>query len=185
VHLPCERAAGVDELVATAVVERHHEGEASIVARLVGDVVDPAAHLERHAVSAAEHTEADVTLHQLGQLRADRPLEKAQEGRDLVLRPAPVLRRERVECQVVQAESVRRADDGARCLHPFSVAGDARQAPPRRPATVAVHDDRDVLGPWLSARDREQLGLAERGQLSLRPGACGVQRHATVISHKG
>src|SRR5438094_552262 len=169
-HLPRERAAGVDELIAPAVVERHHEGEARVVARRLDHVVDPPAHLERHAVRTPEHAETHVALHELRQLRADRPLEQAQEGRHLVLRPTPVLGRERVQRQVAQAERVRGADDRARRLHALPVAGDARQAPPRRPAAIAIHDDRDMPGPRLGAHDRQQLGLVEPGQLHLRSG---------------
>ena len=65
---------------------------------------------------------------------------------DFRARPLPVLDRERVERQDVDAEPRRRFHDVAHRVDAGAVAFDPRQVPLRRPAAVAVHDDGDVRG---------------------------------------
>src|SRR5438067_2563511 len=160
-HAAGQRAEGVEQLVAAAVVEGHQQGEAAVGARLVDDVVDPAPHRQRHAVVAPDHAQAHVALHQLRQLTVDRLLQQPHQRRDLVLGPAPVLRRERVERQVAQPDGVGRPHDGPGRLHALAMAGHPRQALARRPPAVAVHDDGDVGWRRLRPDQREQILLAE------------------------
>ena len=127
-HAAGQRAEGVEQLVAAAVVEGHQQGEAAVGARLVDDVVDPAPHRQRHAVAAPDHAQAYVALHQLRQLTVDRLLQQPHQRRDLVFRPAPVLRRERVERQVAQPDGIGRPHDGPGRLHALAMAGHPRQA---------------------------------------------------------
>src|SRR5207302_1956700 len=92
---PGKDAKGVEQLVAPAVVEGHEQREARVVARLARNVLEPAAHGQRHAGRAADHPQPHLVLHQVRQLAVDRLLEQPHQHRDLVLRAVPVLRRER------------------------------------------------------------------------------------------
>src|SRR5688572_21618454 len=167
-HLPRQRAEGVQELVAAAVVEGHQQREAGVGPRLVHDVVDAAAHRHGHTTAAADHAEAHVALHQLGQLAIDRLLQEPHQRRDLVFRPIPVLRRERVERQVAQPDRVAGTHQRAGRLHALAVPGHTRQPAARRPPPVAVHDDRDVGRHRLGADQRQQLRLTEAVQRGRR-----------------
>ncbi len=77
-------------------------------------------------------------------LAAQVVLEQAHQRRDLALRPLPVLDREGVERQHLEAQPGRGLDRLAHGLDAGAVALDARLAALLRPAAVAVHDDRDV-----------------------------------------
>src|SRR5258705_3205548 len=161
-----QRPERVDQLVPRSVVERHQHGQPGVVACFVYDVVDAASHAGRQSVGPAEHAESSVASHQLGQLRVDRPLEQAHEHRDLVGRAAPVLGRERVEGQVAEAQRRGGANDRASRLHALVVSGHARQAAMGRPASVAVHDDGDMLGNRLGANGLEQVAFRQNDRIS-------------------
>src|SRR4029453_11946380 len=70
--------------------------------------------------------------------------QEAPEVRHLVARAPPVLRREREERQLLEAEPRGVARDRAHTLGADAVPLDARQPAGFRPPTVPVHDDRDV-----------------------------------------
>ena len=95
-------------------------------------------------LGAADDAEADVVLEQRAELEPDVPLEQHHQRVDFGARPLPVLDRERVEREHVDAEPRRGFDDVAHRVDAGAVAFDARQVALRRPAPVAVHDDGDV-----------------------------------------
>src|SRR5688572_23378890 len=55
-HLGGERAEGVQQLVATAIVEGHEHGHARVVARLAHDMIQSPAYGSGHAGGTADHT---------------------------------------------------------------------------------------------------------------------------------
>ena len=83
-------------------------------------------------------------------------LVEAHEEAHLVDRPAPVLGGERVDRHPAQAELERALDGVEQRLLARGVTVGALQAPPLRPATVAVHHDRDV------ARHRAQVEVGRQ-----------------------
>jgi hypothetical protein len=109
-----------------------------------------------------DHLEADVVAQQRVQLLAQVVLQQRHQGGDLGLRPLPVLDRERVEGQHLQAQArgglhhvPHGVDAGAVPLHPALVAE-------LRPTPVAVHDDRDVARQPVevdAAQERALLGI--------------------------
>src|SRR3989475_10253441 len=105
-NLARQRAERVEQLVAAPVVERHQHGQPGVVPRLVHHVIDAPTDAGWHSVRPAEDTEPSVARHQRGKLRVDRALEDIHEGRDLVQRTAPVLRRDRVEREVAVPDRV-------------------------------------------------------------------------------
>src|SRR5712691_1954939 len=171
-HLLGERAKGVQQLLAPAVVERHHQVQPAIVLSRPDHPVDAAADDQRHPVGPAEHPQADVARHQLGQLADDGLLEQPHQRRHLVLGPRPVLGGEGVEEQKAQAQLLGGAEHGAGGLDTLAVAGHAWKTPARGPASVAVHDDGDVVGERLGPNDLPELPFAER--FEERPGFAGA-----------
>ena len=71
-------------------------------------------------------------------------LEQRHQHADFGLRPLPVLGRERVEREDLDAQPGRGLDDVAHGVDAGAMPFDARQVPARGPAAVAVHDDGDV-----------------------------------------
>src|SRR5439155_18685642 len=63
---------------------------------------------------------------------------------NFVLGPLPILGREGVEGEVLDLQLAARFDAGADCVGAFLVAFDPCQATLGSPATVTIHDDRDV-----------------------------------------
>ena len=61
-------------------------------------------------------------------------------------RPFPVLYREGVQRQRPDPQSSARLDGVADRVDTSLVSGDTRHVLPVRPATVAIHDDRDMRG---------------------------------------
>jgi hypothetical protein len=83
-------------------------------------------------------------LHHLVELARQVPPEQLHEAVDLARWPVPVLRREREEREVLDAEPSCRFDDRAHRILADAVAVQARESALLGPASVAVHDDRDV-----------------------------------------
>ena len=111
------------------------------------------------------------------ELEPDVALQQHHQRVDFGARPLPVLDRERVERQDVDAEPRRGLDDVADRVDAGAVAFDARQVALRRPASVAVHDDGDVRGELLEvhlARERfvGRSGRNPRQELLKRHADC-------------
>ena len=132
-----------------------------------GGPVELAEHVGGQPLAAADHRQPDVLLHQLGPLDDQEMAEQPHQELQLARRPLPVLDREAVERELVEAEPAPFLDDGADALDPPAVARDPGQAPALGPAAVAVHDDGDVpgqlLGPQPERRDPRQAFLGDRG----------------------
>ena len=88
--------------------------------------------------------ETDVVPQERVQLQPEVALQERHQRGDFRAGPLPVLDRERVERQYLDADARRRFDDIAYRVDAGSVAFDARQVALGRPPAVAVHDDRDV-----------------------------------------
>ena len=144
---PQERAQGLDELGAAAVVEGDPELEAIEVRGLVLERRHLRAQLRRHAVTAAEEARSDALLREVGKLALDRLVQELDDRRDLVGRPSPVLGGERVDRERLDAEVDCRLDRAAEGSRALTVPLGDREAASRRPASVPVHDQRDVARP--------------------------------------
>jgi hypothetical protein len=116
-----------------------HRAVASRARELQLDVTGQAFH-------STDHLEADVVLEERLELEPQVALQQPHQRHHLELRPLPVLRREGVQRQDVDAEPRRRLDRVAHGLDAGLVAADPRQVARRGPAAVAVHDDGDVGG---------------------------------------
>ena len=130
------------------------------------------------AVAATDEAHAHALLDQVGQLALDRLAEDLHQELDLLGRPRPVLGRERVDGERLDAKVDRRLDRarGARAPARWPAA---RQAAALGPAAVAVHDDRD------RARDLGQVrisGTAFEASAALR---ILVRRLMRVLIRRG
>ena len=96
------------------------------------------------AIAAADHRETNAVADQAFDfIRQIKPQQRHQRC-DLRLRPAPIVAGKGVECQRSHAllrRGFHHAPDG---LDAGFVAAQPRQPPPRRPSSIAVHDDADM-----------------------------------------
>ncbi len=139
-----DAAAGVDDLAAPRVVEGDVEAQAPAVLRGLDGGLELAHHRRVQLLPAAEDVEADVVLSQRLPLPAHVLLEQVHQRPDLEPRALPVLHREGVEGEHLEAEAGRRLDRLAHRGDARPVPFDAGQVARLRPAAVAVHDDGDV-----------------------------------------
>jgi hypothetical protein len=136
--------AGVDDLRPPAVVEGDLEEQPLVVLRLVLGVAELALHARVEPLDAADGHEADVVVHQRGQLFPQVLLEQHHQRGHFVAWPLPVLDGEGVEGDGAELEARRGLDDLAHRGDAGAVALDARQVARAGPAAVAVHDHGDV-----------------------------------------
>ena len=122
------------------------EDHAGVVGGLVEALLEHLAGLLGKGGEVAEEAQAHVLLVEQRQLVHERGREEVHEQIDLVLRPLPVLSRERVDGQHVKAEADARRDRLAQRVDAGDMALAAVEPAGSGPAAVAVHDDRDVLG---------------------------------------
>ena len=138
-------AGGIDDLGAGAVIEREDEG---VVCKVLGgfnrgaeDFLDTGGKLVR----ATDGAEADAVADEGVEFLLQVILQEAHETADFVLGAFPVFDRESVEGEHFHAEVPGGEGGGADGLDAATVALDAGQAAGFRPASVAVHNDGDVV----------------------------------------
>ena len=96
------------------------------------------------AVALADDAQAHPRPGERVELPAQIEPQQPHEFADLLGGAFPILRREGVEGEIVDAEIDTAAHSLAGRVGAAAMAGDARQAAPCGPAPVAVHDDGDV-----------------------------------------
>src|SRR5439155_18211191 len=136
----------LDELGPPAVVERDPEADAAVQLGAVLHRLHPRAQRLGCTVATADEAHADALLGEVGQLALDRFTEDLHQRVHLVLRPRPVLGRERVDDDVADAELDSGLDRAPQRPRARAVTGGGRQPAAARPASVPVHDDRDRPG---------------------------------------
>src|SRR5581483_7423106 len=92
----------------------------------------------------ADHAHANAVAVERGEVAADEEAEQPEDEIDLRRRTRPVLGGKAEQRQVADAEVERGAHRPAHRLDAAAMALAPRQAARRRPAAVAVHDDRNV-----------------------------------------
>ena len=98
----------------------------------------------RNSVAAADHAHRDILLHDRRAFFDHVLLEQVHQEIELVLRPLPVLARQAIERELLDAQPGAFLGDAADAGHAAAMPFDPRQPLPLRPAAVAVHDDGDV-----------------------------------------
>ena len=138
-------------------------------------------HIHGKFVGAPNHAKADVVPEERAQLEAKIALEQRHQRVDFGARSLPVLDRKRVQREHADAQPRRRLYHVANRVDPGTMALDTGQVPLRRPAAVAVHDDRHVR--------RKPIEIDLPGQRlvgrSWRDGGQElVERHHAIISRR-
>ena len=124
-----DRADGVDDLGAAAVVEGERQREPAVRARERLGLLDALEHTARHPTTTpADEPDPHPLLVQLVAPLDQQPLVEAHEEPNLVERAAPVLGRERVDGEPPQPDVERALDGVEERLLPRRVALGALQA---------------------------------------------------------
>ena len=119
---------GLDDLRAAAVVEGDPELEALVGRRRLLEPLDLGEELGLAAVAPADEARAHALAGEVGQLALDRLDEDLHERVDLVGRARPVLGREGVHAERLDAEVDRGLDRAPERARPGAVAGGDGQA---------------------------------------------------------
>ena len=114
-----------------------------------------------NALECTHVADLHVVTVQLGRLGVDALGEQPHQTEDFVGGAAPVLGREGIERQDLDADVIAGNGDATHVFGAGVMAGQARQPAPVRPAAVTVHDDAYVRG----NRFRQRVG---RWQFSRR-----------------
>src|SRR5437764_3965563 len=138
------RAHRVNNLCATAVVERDAQDHAGVALSPLDGLLELASDAVAQRVGATDGLEAYVLPVNLFEFETQVALEHAHQRVNFQPRSLPVLRREGVERERSESEARARVHGCADGLDAGAVARYARLAAARRPATVAVHDDGHV-----------------------------------------
>ena len=110
-------------------------------------------------LALADDPDPDIGSVQVGEVVAHETLEEAHQVGDLLGGPAPVLGGEAVQGEIADADLAGGTDGAPDGLDAAPVSLDPRQAAPRRPAAVAVHDDGDM-----GREPRSRIGGAGLGR---------------------
>src|SRR5690606_36880534 len=103
-------------------------------------------------------------------LVAEEAFEHLHEDVDFVLGTTPVFDGKRVERDVANAEIAGDADDFFHGIGTFAVAFDAGQSAFARPASIAIHNDGDVLrnGSWLAVHKLREIPFKRKSENNQR-----------------
>ncbi len=173
-----QRPHGVDDLCPAAVVEGERQGQATVVPgqrdRLVLFAEEPSRHPPVPAPSEADPHAPVVQL--VAPAHQDLPVEP-HEVAHLIDRAAPVLGREGVDGQPLQAEIQRALDRVEQRLFASRVAVGPLEPSLGRPPPVAVHHAGDVT------RDAPEVeAFRHRGRTRLRiPDVVGAVTHGGTL----
>ncbi len=139
-----DAARGAGDLVAGPVVEGDDQIERGIVLGELDGVVDQPEQVRLESASRPDHANFHTVLVQIGQVAADEAAQEAEQVVDLLPGARPVLRGEAEQREMGNAELERGVDRAPYAFDALAMAFDPGQAAFGGPASVAVHDDRDM-----------------------------------------
>ena len=139
-----ERLRSADELILPAVVGRDVEADARVVLHERFCLAHLALQALGHALHAADEADAHIVVVHLLELFEQVLREELHEELDLRTRALPVLCREGVDRQGLDAQIDGSLEDVLERLDARLVARRADEALALRPASIAIHDDGDV-----------------------------------------
>src|SRR5271165_81908 len=169
-----EASRGVEYLRAAAVVEGHEHRDALIRLRELFGPAHLLGQARIDARAAPDEAHAHTFAVELGGFASDAIGEHLHQALDLGGRPRPVLGRERVHRELLDAELGRVAQTRLDGVGTRAVAVVDRKPAGARPAAIAVGDDRDV------ARRRAIGRRAVRSEIGGRRGPLPRRAHQTA-----
>src|SRR5215213_6551978 len=134
----------LDDLGTPAIVEADEQRDPAVGGRLLLRPLDPLDQLGRDPVAAADEPHPDALPVELRGLAVDPLAEHGHEAGDLLRRARPVLGRERVDGQLLDAELDGVAQPRLHDVGAGLVPRERGLPPALRPTAVSVGDDRDV-----------------------------------------
>src|SRR5688572_15024369 len=120
-------------------------------------VLDRAHEVAAQPIAATDDAQAHAVVEAARRLADQVAFQQAHQVRDLLRRPRPVVRRERIESQDVDRSTRGRLDDATHRFGSGAMTCRAGETTAFGPTTVAVHDDRSVhcyfvpFAAWISA----------------------------------
>jgi hypothetical protein len=142
-----EAARCIDDFRSAAVVEGNAQRDALIAARELLSPPHAVDKLGRHWIrSTTDEPHTHALGMQLRRFSIDPPREHGHQPGHLLVRPAPVLGRERVHGQLAHIQVDRVPQTGFDGVCAGLVPRKGRQSPALRPTAIAVGDDRHVSG---------------------------------------
>ena len=137
----------IDELGSAAVVERDDEVHDLVATREFERFVHLAQQPLWHPpIAPADESDADTAIVELVSTTDEDRLVEVHQESHFVDRPAPVLGRERIDGEPLDAERERAFDGVEQRFFAGLVALGALEAPLGRPPAIAVHHARNVRG---------------------------------------
>ena len=154
-HLRRQRAEGVHQLRAAAVVQGQGERGAGVARRGFLGPAHLVLHLGGQLVGAPDIADADVVVHHALHVGLKIGLEQAHEEVDLGAGAAQVVFQGKgVEREPGQADARGGLGDQLHAFGALLVAQEALERALAGPAAIAVHDDGDMLGQALGLEGR-------------------------------
>jgi len=139
------RLAGrLEDIPAPAVIGGNRQRQPFIACRFGFRAANEVLNARIELRQVAHDAQADAVGVQLADLALERGHEMPHEERHFFHGPAPVFGAEREKRQIFDARARARLDGRTHRIDAARMARYARQTSLRRPAAVAVHDDRDV-----------------------------------------
>ena len=180
-HFTGQASRGLDNLGAGTVVDRQAELHPVVAGRQFGGPVEGGERLRGEPFTAPDHRQPDALLHEEPPLLDDILLEEAHQEGELGLRAPPVLAREAIERELLDAEADALLGRPADTRHAAAVPLDARQAAVPCPTAVAVHDDGDMPRRGIGARRGRGAGggadLRRHRRQTFAADGCGCGGH--------
>ncbi len=143
-HFAAEVTNGVLEFGASAVVDGQNEGHCGVRGSVADGGIESGSCGGGEVLETADGAELDVVLVEDGQFECEEVFEQVEQGIDFFARPFPVFGREREEGEAFDPEFCACGGDSADGTCTTAVTLYARQTTFGGPASVSVHNDRDV-----------------------------------------
>ncbi|MEY5013758.1 MAG: hypothetical protein RIS92_116, partial [Verrucomicrobiota bacterium] len=143
-HFAAEVTNGVLEFGASAVVDGQNEGHCGVCGSVADGGIEGGSCRGREVLETADGAELDVVLVKDGKLECEEVFEQVEQGVDLFARTFPVFGGEREEGEAFDAELGTCGGDSADGACTTAVPFYARQTTFGGPASVTVHNDRDM-----------------------------------------
>ena len=151
---------GFGYLPSRRVTQRHNHRHGIVPGRMLHGFPEFLLHLVGQPLHVADDAEAYIVLHE--DFIFERGKHQSHQGRNLIGRTVPVLRREGIKRKILHTEADTLSRDAAHGLHSSLMAEGTFTSPLRSPASVAIHNNGNVLGNILHVKIDSHISLLFR-----------------------
>ena len=135
-----------DQFFPTAIIESDAEIELVIVGSLRFRSSDKLINIWWQSFTRAENTDLYTLVGQPAQVTLHVGFEQSKQSIDLGDGSSPILGRERIDRERFQTDFLRRFNRSSKRLDTAFMPHSARHTSALRPPSIAIHDDRNVIG---------------------------------------